>query len=203
MELHRSAPFETPPGTIGPRVWATTFADILTLILSFFIATIALSPLNPASELAKSRQIRTEAQRTEGLAEQTAVDGEGGTPLAELGYELVGQRPVEVLEFIESDFSPNGERLTDTAAGKLQKLIATGDYGGATVRIESCARPPNSGRALVVGHALRRHVFDTVSPDTTAARPTVRLAVTDGNCRSIPELGSGGVARLTIRRKKK
>jgi hypothetical protein len=202
MEPRRNSGFASPSSTIGQRVWATTFADILTLVLSFFIATIALSPLNPASESPESRQIPTVTQQTRGLAGETRADSAGGTPLADGSPERAVQRPVEVVELDEFDFSADGGRLAPTGADKLEKLVASGGYSGAAVRIESCARPSNSARALAVGHSLRRHVFDTVSRDTTARRPTVRLAVTDGNCRSIPELGLSGMARITIRRTK-
>jgi hypothetical protein len=193
MEPRRNSGFASPSSTIGQRVWATTFADILTLVLSFFIATIALSPLNPASESPESRQIPTVTQQTRGLAGETRADSAGGTPLADGSPERAVQRPVEVVELDEFDFSADGGRLAPTGADKLEKLVASGGYSGAAVRIESCARPSNSARALAVGHSLR---------DTTARRPTVRLAVTDGNCRSIPELGLSGMARITIRRTK-
>lgn len=195
MPTYGSVSRYLPSRGVTQRVWATTFADILTLILSFFIATLAVSPLNPASESTGQRQIATERGHSEGLAPQTPVDRSGGTPLAVDNQTGAGRRPVEVIEFTPTDFVPERNELTEMAHTNLKSLVSSGLYNGLTVRIESCARPGDQAKALEVGQVLRRHVFDTVS-----GRPTVRLAVTDGHCRSVVGLSEDTVARITIRR---
>jgi hypothetical protein len=179
----------------GLNSWSTTFADILTLVLSFFIATISVSPLNPASESASERQISTVSNEVGVLEPQTSVDEEGGTRLAATTPEAPPRNPTGVIEFGASDFGGGGAELSGEARERLRSVVMTDAYRPLSVRIESCdgAGDENLGRER--GLTLRRQIFDVAGRG-----PTVRLAVMDGDCRSIPGLPVGGTARITVRR---
>jgi len=185
---------ERPTGGRGINVWSTTFADILTLVLSFFIATISVSPLNPASESASERQITTAPRKNEGLNLQTTVGVEGGTPLALTRSKAPPRDPIEVVELGDSDFSMERKELVLAAQEKLKSLVKTDSYHRRSIRIESCdgAGDENLGRER--GLMVRRQLIDAGAPGTM-----LRLAVMDGSCGSIPGLAPAARARITVR----
>lgn len=179
----------------GLDVWSTTFADILTLVLSFFIATISISPLNPASEAAKKRQIPSESRESGGAAAKTMVAVRDGTPLAEMTDRDPQRNPVEVIELIDSDFIEGFREVVPLVRERIKKAVIPDGYPRTSVRIESCDRTGNEAMAFERGMALRRQVFDV-----GGGRPTIRLAVSDGDCRGVSDLSMAASARMTIRR---
>ncbi|MFM1847923.1 MAG: hypothetical protein RL417_1397 [Pseudomonadota bacterium] len=182
-------------GAPGLTVWSTTFADILTLVLSFFIATISVSPLNPASESALKRQIPSDPKLSGELADKTMVAIEGGTSLAVTPMKTASLPPVEVLEFTDSDFDGGRERLVPSADERLKNAVRAGGYHRLAVRIESCDRAGDELRGRERGLTLRRQIIDA-----GGGRATLRLAVLDGFCVSVPGLSADATARVTLHR---
>ncbi len=191
METHK--PNRKP--SVGLDVWSTTFADILTLVLSFFIATISISPLNPASEAAKKRQIPSVSQESGAGADRTAVAVSAGTPLATMTRRDPQRNPVEVIELLDSDFAAGFREVAPLARERLKTAVIPDGYQRTSVRIESCDRAGNEELGFERGMALRRQVFDA-----GGGRPTIRLAVSDGDCRGLADLSPTATARVTIRR---
>jgi hypothetical protein len=67
---------------IPEGVWLTSFGDLLTLLLGFFVATIALSPLNPASPKGKSAEVSLKNEGLRPEAVQAAAANQPGIGLA-------------------------------------------------------------------------------------------------------------------------
>lgn len=179
----------------GLDVWSTTFADILTLVLSFFIATISISPLNPASEVAQERQIASPTGEAGAVSVRTVVEKTDGTPLAKVFVREPARNPVEVVEILDSDFTEGVRDVVATARERIKQAVMSDGYQRTSVRIESCDRAGDEARGLERGMALRRQVFDV-----GGGRPTIRVAVSDGDCRGILGLSAEASARMTIRR---
>jgi len=119
----------------GPvaSAWYLSFGDLLTLLLAFFITTITLSPLNPASG---GRYSAAESGTT------IALDPLSGSGTRNAN---IANKTRQLVHFMSSTafLSHNGD-LTPEAQDEIKKLVVAEGYRIERAQIELCQNP-NSG----------------------------------------------------------
>lgn len=172
-----------PPPSSGN--WLLSFGDLLTLLLCFFLAIVALGPLNPRAkapiaELTSGNNINNFPK-----AQLSALGGRSGTALAhnDLAKQgLAGQGARSSLEFGESDFSPLTQLLTPSAIGRLKTDLLSGTSADQTLLLEVCRRtaelrtPYGAEVGIERALALRRQLSGS------DWHGVLRMRLVDGDC---------------------
>lgn len=124
----------------GPVGWLTSFGDLLTLLLCFFISILAVSPLNPNMPVAISE--------TDGTVSKASLIGQVGTATARrAGIAIANDSSkvaanfgwlLQAIELRASDFLPSGLGLQPGAISRLENALLASDYRLALALIGVC-----------------------------------------------------------------
>lgn len=126
-----------------PNGWLTSFADLLTLLLCFFISIFALSSVNPNIP-AVTKQDNNEFDTAQGavkpLAGSNVLRIAAGTDLAvdKVDVEHAFAWSFSQEEFLASDYDLTRLRLQGKASSRLRKALLSGGYALSKAKISAC-----------------------------------------------------------------
>ncbi|MEZ4753955.1 MAG: flagellar motor protein MotB [Bdellovibrionota bacterium] len=127
----------TPVFSMQNKNWLVTFGDLLTLLLTFFVMSIAIGGQNETAtaENIQKNQISTkensQLEEIEVIPRLVKLSGTNiaiqtlRTPLKEVGLD-------------ESDFNTESDHLTAKAAQRLRAILSARKDEFSTVRLELC-----------------------------------------------------------------
>ena len=144
------------------QVWLTSFGDLLTLLLSFFIAVIGLSPLNPAVKA----KLTIDGNKTNSVSDENRVHQDNsGTHVAKIEEKQTSQRAFKssLLRFARRDFVLNRDGFRRSAKWRLKKTVVLNGYAASRVLLMTCSGNPIGepwSRSEELALLLRRQLID-------------------------------------------
>ncbi len=144
------------------QVWLTSFGDLLTLLLSFFIAVIALSPLNPA---VKDGLSVGKHEINSVIEPRLTKKSSDGTYVAKLSQVKGAKRGLKslLLRFSGRDFVLNRNGFRRMAERRLRKAVSLGGYATGLALVGTCSTALGEdawSRSEEYALALRRQLID-------------------------------------------
>ena len=163
--------------------WFVTFGDLLTLLLCFFVVTVAQAPQAASVVSAKDDAFQGVAAPLESASAPTSADSQPGTPLAKNTFHesaahipvTVQERSLRELVLVKGEFLPTG-----AIPAKLLKEQRVGE--ASSIEVELCGEPTGGsgwGEMQEQARAIARQLSDT------APRAALRVRMIGAHCRLI------------------
>lgn len=123
--------------SIHSKVWLTSFGDLLTLLLCFFLVTIYHGRTVKSDKVQLNQDV-------------SAVSSQGLATNASLGKVVASKQVLEFphagLHFGPTDFSEDLQGLSETGEEKLEKLLA---HSEAQIAVDLCSENSSVEVALI------------------------------------------------------
>ena len=133
MNKHNSNK-QPPVFSMKNKLWLVTFGDLLTLLLTFFVMTIALSGQNEAAQAAQNQVNPNDINGIEENIKEEPLIRLSGTNIA-----IYKRRtPVREVGLSESDFNTEADELKSEAVKKLKMIISSRKDELSSIRLELC-----------------------------------------------------------------
>ncbi|MDC0359073.1 hypothetical protein OAO01_09675, partial [Oligoflexia bacterium] len=123
--------------------WLTTFGDLLTLLLCFFLCVITFSPPTTQQETPLHNTSSRNLTRNQPEAVEPKPDQPAGTLIAPLMSEF---KALEI-RFTEADYIEGTTRLSGSALARLRNEINSDGYRAMEMLIAACAPDHSAGSA--------------------------------------------------------
>ncbi len=126
-----------------PNGWLTSFADLLTLLLCFFISIFALSSVNP-NITTVTNQDNNKFDTAQRLVKPSPTSNvlriTGGTDLAvdKIEVEHAFAWSFSQEEFLASDYDLTRLRLKGKASSRLRRALLSASYALSKAKISAC-----------------------------------------------------------------
>lgn len=182
--------------------WLTSFGDLLTLLLCFFICIVSLSRKDPAAIIGPQDVMRWNDKKFDQARVEANGETVGGITIA----PLTGEPEKITLHFGREDFAANGEKLSSQAVEWMKSAMFVEGYRTAPQEIVACGHSGAPRESADWYRAMQR-VFNLRGQliDAEITTQGIALQVLGSDCSSLQAKGSGSesaVASLSLEYKR-
>ncbi|MCB0317512.1 MAG: hypothetical protein KDD56_02060 [Bdellovibrionales bacterium] len=125
---------KTPVFSIQSKLWLVSFGDLLTLLLTFFVMTIAISGKGATEDTDKTTLTPKNPAEVVEHQRQAEIFVLSGTKIATYPYRT----EVREIGLREIDFNTEADELTQDAKKRLRQVLTTRKDVLSPVRLEVC-----------------------------------------------------------------
>lgn len=174
--------------------WHLSFGDLITLLMTFFITTISLSPLNPAT--------RNRVQSADTTGTSIALKAKEGSRLAQAG--IVNDYKELIIQLQDSDFIDQAELVKPEVMLEIKNSIKADGYIVEQLILAACFKSEWLQQELV-WEASKQRTLALASQliDSGLSNDVLELRVLGPNCAALKSPRAEVSAQLAVKFRKR